>query len=228
MNSRRKLEWFCALLFLIALVSFLSWFLWKTGALDRLDSLEHIQEVIDDCAPWSHGAFFLLQLSGVIIAPIPSNFMAMAGGACFGLLPGFLMTFCAVTLGSFLTFSLARALGREWVQKFVSRKISDRYLSLMERKRDSFLVLVFLFPFFPDDLICILAGLTDIPRKRFVLIVLLTRHWGLFVASALGGSLTGIPVFLFPLLVLVGIGMFLLGMKYGDLIEEKILNRFEK
>lgn len=72
------------------------------------------------------------------------------------------------------------------MEQLVSRKVADKYLELIQRKRDIFLILVFLFPFFPDDLICILAGLTDIPLRRFVVIVLFTRPWGLLVSCALG------------------------------------------
>ncbi len=50
------------------------------------------------------------------------------------------------------------------------QRVADKYLEVIRRKRDIFLILVFLFPFFPDDLICILAGLTDIPLHRFFLI----------------------------------------------------------
>ncbi len=51
-----------------------------------------------------------------------------------------------------------------------------------------FLTLAFLFPFFPDDLLCILAGLSSLSFRCFAVIVLLARPWGLLFASALGGA----------------------------------------
>lgn len=228
MKSRHSWQWIAALTATILLLAFLSLFLWKTDALSRFSSLEAIKDFLNSYAPWSQLIFFLLQLSSVIVAPVPSNLTAMAGGACFGLVQGFLMTFVAVNMGSFITFSLARILGHNWVERLVSRKLSDKYLNLIQRKRDSFLVLVFLFPFFPDDLICILAGLTDIPFRRFVLIVLLTRHWGLLAASAIGNSLFSIPSWLLPLLGIAGLLLFAFGLKYGDTIEDWILSRIKK
>ncbi|MCI6364383.1 VTT domain-containing protein [Intestinimonas butyriciproducens] len=71
--------------------------------------------------------------------------------------PAFLLTWAAVALGSLVVFCLARTLGQKFVERFVSEKVSERYLGLMKRKRDVFLCLVFLFPFFPDDIICILV-----------------------------------------------------------------------
>ncbi len=63
--------------------------------------------------PYSHLCFFLIQFLSVILAPIPSNISALAGGVLFGTWVSFLLTFSAVTAGSLLVFSLARGLGRE-------------------------------------------------------------------------------------------------------------------
>ena len=198
---------------------------WAAGRLG-ITSLEGAVLLIRSAAPWSCLSFLLLQLSSVVLAPIPSNLMATVGGACFGFPLGFAMTFCSVTFGSLLTFTLSRRLGRRWAHRMVEEKLSERYLGLLQRKRDSFLVLVFLLPFFPDDLICILAGLTDIPFRRFALIVVLTRHWGLMLASLAGAELFTAPVWVLPLLGLVGVLLFAAGLRWGDALEAVILRRF--
>ena len=78
-----------------------------------------------------------------------------------------------------------------------------------------FLALVFLFPFFPDDLICILAGLTDIPLSRFFVICLFTRPWGLLVACGVGSSTLVIPLWGMILLGLAGSKMLEAGRQVG-------------
>ena len=128
--------------------------------------------------------------------------------------------------GSLLVFLLARALGQSFADRLVSRAISDKYLSIVRAKTDTFLILAFLLPFFPDDLLCILAGLTAISTPRFLVIVVLTRPWGLLVASALGGATLTLPLWAMVLLGIIGVAVFLLGMKYGDRWEESILKKF--
>ena len=76
-------------------------------------------------------------------------------------------------------------------------------------------------------MLCILAGLTDLSFRRFALIVLLTRPWGLLFASALGGSTLGLPPWVMAPIALVGAALFLLGMKYGDKMEEMLLRRLK-
>ncbi len=191
-------------------------------------SAESIRDWVDQFSPWGEAAFFLLQLLSVVLAPIPSNVTAVAGGLLFGTLMSFVLTALAVSAGSCIVFALARFFGQSFAQRFVSEKLSDRYLDLIERKRDTFLVLTFLFPFFPDDLLCILAGLTDIPFRRFAIIALCTRPWGLLAACALGGSAFSVPPWAILPAALVLAVLFYLGLKYGDRIEAELVARFRR
>lgn len=202
--------------------------LWRSGFFEVISSEEALQAYIEDCAPWSHLAFFGVQLVSVILAPIPSNITAAVGGVLFGTLPAFLLTWGAVVVGSMAVFLLARMLGQRFVSGFVGKKVSDKYLDLIRRKRDMFLLLAFLFPFFPDDILCILAGLTEISWKRFLLLCLIARPWGLLVASAVGGSALDIPLWGMVILGIIGVTVFVLAMKYSERIEAAIMNKLKK
>lgn len=202
--------------------------LYLTGFFEAARSQDGIRAYIEGCAPWSHLAFWGIQLVSVVVAPIPSNITALAGAILFGTLPAFLLTWSAVTLGSVIVFFLARALGQDFAARFVSRKLSTKYLDIIRRKRDAFLFLAFLFPFFPDDLLCILAGLTDLSWRRFLLLCILARPWGLLVACAVGGSVLAIPLWAMAALGVAGVVIFILAMKYGDRLQDKLLERFKK
>jgi uncharacterized membrane protein YdjX (TVP38/TMEM64 family) len=212
----------------IAILAGSAWALYATGFFQAARSPEALGEYISRCTPWSHLAYFGIQLISVVIAPIPSNITAAAGAFLFGLWPSFLLTWGAVAAGSAIVFMLARLLGQKFAGQFVSKKLSDRYLDVIRRKRDVFLLLAFLFPFFPDDLLCILAGLTDISFKRFFLLVIAARPWGLLVACMVGSATVSIPLWGMALLGAAGLAVFLLAMKYGDKLEDAIMKRFEQ
>lgn len=224
----KRYTWTLTLIVTIALLGGGGLFLWQTGFFQAATSLDGMREYIQNFAPFSHLIYFLIQFASVVIAPIPSNITALAGGVLFGVWVSFFITAIAVIGGSTLVFLLARVLGRSFADRLVSKKVSERYLDIIRRKRDIFLILVFLFPFFPDDLICILAGLTDISFPRFLTLVTLTRPWGLLVASAVGGSVIAIPIWGMILIGVVGLTAFLVVMKYGDQWEKALLNRFQK
>lgn len=198
-------------------------FLYQTGFF-AIKTPEGLRIYIESFAPYSHLCFFGVQFLSVVLAPIPSNITAAAGGVLFGTWMSFLLTFSAVVAGSALVFALARSLGRPFADQFVSRRISEKYLGVIQAKADMFLLLALLFPFFPDDILCILAGLTSIPAKRFLTIVLVARPWGLLFASALGGASLNVPVYGMVAIGLAGLGIFLLGLKYGSAVEQWVLS----
>lgn len=202
-------------------------FLYQTGFFAASSSMEGLREYIDRFAPYSHLCLFFVQFLSVVLAPIPSNVTSVAGGLLFGTWPSFFLTYAAVVAGSLLVFTLARGLGQDFADRLVSRKLSEKYQAVLETKAPVFLTLAFLFPFFPDDILCILAGVTRISWQHFLAIVLLTRPWGLLFACALGGSTISLPWWGMALIGAAGLGLFLLGMKYGDRIEAAVLTRLQ-
>ena len=223
-NRGKILIWALA----IAILGGSVWALYATGFFQAAGSPETLGEYIVRCAPWSHLAYFGIQLVSVVVAPIPSNLTAAAGAYLFGLWPSFLLTWGAVALGSAIVFILARVLGQKFAGQFVGEKLSERYLDVIRRKRDVFLLLAFLFPFFPDDLLCILAGLTDISFKRFFLLVVIARPWGLLAACMVGSATVSIPWWGMVLMGAAGLAVFLLAMRYGDRLEDAVMKRLER
>ena len=86
-----------------------------------------------------------------------------------------------------------------------------------------FLFLTLLFPFFPDDALCILAGLTSIPTARFFLIMAVARPWGLAVAALVGSGAIRLPVWGWCALFVAMCAVFFFAMKYSAQIEEALL-----
>lgn len=223
-QQKRNWLWAAAIL---ALLVFLLLFLWRTDFFSSVRSLEDMRAYIRQFSPFSYGIFFLVQLASVILAPIPSNATSLAGAALFGTLPAFLLTYGAVFLGSLAVFRLVRSLGRPFVERFVQRESMEKYMALIERKQDAFFAVAFLLPGFPDDILCFLAGLTDMPFRRFALMVLLFRPWGLLVSCAVGGSALQLPLWALLALCAAGVGVFLAAMKFGDRWEEALLRRLK-
>jgi len=219
---RRLAAGITALLFALLL-----WGLWSSGFFDARTASD-MRAYLRRFSSCSHLVFFLIQLASVILAPIPSNLTAAVGGLLFGVCSAFLLTTAAVLLGSVIVFQLARTLGRPFAERLISRGNWEKYAGPIRRRREAFLFLAFLLPFFPDDILCIMAGLTDIPLRTFLLLAVLGRPWGLLAACAFGGCTRAIPAWGMALLGLLGAAVFFLAMRHSGKLEDTILNRLRQ
>ena len=196
--------------------------LYKNGWFERIGSVEELRALIDEAGAFAGIVFFLLQMLTVIVAPIPSNVTMMAGALALGFWSSLLLGIAAIWAGSMIMFLLSRRLGQRAVQGFIDRSVMEKYLPLIEEKQDMFLFLTLLFPFFPDDMLCILAGLTSIPMGRFAAIMLLARPWGLIFAALLGSGMLSLPPWGWAVLTLVLGAVFVLAMRYSRQIEDRL------
>ena len=71
----------------------------------------------------------------------------------------------------------------------VGEKALNKGLKLIEGKDKTLFSLMFLLPFFPDDMLCFAAGLTNIKAREFVSIVIVTRFVSVFVSSLSIGNM---------------------------------------
>ena len=194
MNRKKIIRIILAALAVAALLASGGCALWKNGFFEKINSVEALREVIAGAGVWA-GAVYLAMILGVL----------------------------AVIAGSVIVFLAARALGRNAVQRFLDKGVMEKYLPIIEEKQDMFLFLTMLFPFFPDDALCMLAGLTKIPLGRFVAIMALARPWGLVVAALLGSGSLSLPVWAWAVIGGAGLLIFVFAMKYSAQIEEALL-----
>jgi uncharacterized membrane protein YdjX (TVP38/TMEM64 family) len=192
----------------------------SSGILDNMTSIEALRDYIQGFGKDAYIVFFLIQLLSVIIAPIPSHISTLAGAAIFGMWASFIISWTAIAAGSVIVFILARKFGKPFVDKIISARISDRYKGLITPGRgETVLALLLFLPFFPDDALCFLAGISRIKPVRFLLIMLVTRPWGILAASALGSSEMVLKWWACGALVLI---LFFV-IKNHDAIEKRII-----
>ena len=121
--------------------------------------------------------FILIQVIQVVIPIIPGGVSCLASVVLFGPLPGFLYSYVGICLGSVIGFFLGRFYGKPFVLAVTKPKTYEKYQKFLQKdkKFEIFFLIAMLLPAFPDDLICMLAGLTNMRVKKFLLILLLAK-----------------------------------------------------
>jgi len=133
--------------------------------------------------------FIVLQVLQVVFAPVPGEATGFIGGFLFGTWQGFLYSTVGLTVGSILNFGIGRFLG----DRFVRRMIPSSRLEQMDRfvKHQGVIILfiLFVFPGFPKDYLCLFLGLSAMPFSVFLLITAVGRMPGTLMLSLQGASL---------------------------------------
>ena len=139
----------------------------------------------------SEWLFVAIQVLQVVIAPIPGQAAAFAGGFLFGFWKGWGLTTLGLVLGSFIAMVLARLLGMGLVRKVVPDSIIQRFDKVISEGGYMTFFMIFLLPALPDDAVCFLAGLTKLKILPLSVVCLLGRAPGMAVLSLAGAGFAG-------------------------------------
>lgn len=221
MNRKKVLTWAGWIAAAAALIVFIL-YAWQAGWFALFSDSARLQSAVAETGPWAPFVFFLLQFAQVLAAPIPGNVTTLVGGALFGLGKSFLISTLAVLSGSCVAFALSRRFGMALVRRFVPSDVIDKYMELLRGRSTLILALMFLFPAFPDDMLCFLAGLSPIRFPAFIVLTILTRPWGLLGSSVIGSGTLSMPWWGWGILVVLAAAAFFISAKYGTIIEDKL------
>ena len=225
MNRKNILRAILLVVPIAAALGILYWILRANGYLDIFSSSDALQDYISSFGIWAPAIFFTLQIIQVVISPIPGNVTTLVGGALFGFFPALIYSTIAIFFGSMLCFFLARILGKPLVYKLISPKVADKYLVVLAKKQRLTLALLFLFPFFPDDALCLLAGLTGYRTGWFAGMILITRPWGLIFSALVGSGTIVLPIWGWALLIALAGAVLILSVRFGNRIEDWLLEK---
>ncbi|HEX2914466.1 MAG TPA: TVP38/TMEM64 family protein [Chloroflexia bacterium] len=207
------------LLLVIAALYFLPSQLTSDWLGNTFSSAAALKEYILSFGPWAPLIFFLIQFVQVIVSPIPGSVTTLAGGALFGAIPSFLLSGSGTVAGSLVAFYLARIFGQKLVSRLVGKKIYERYNGFFSGKFVVGLFLMFIFPFFPDDALCLLAGLSTMRLGIFLLLQLLGRLPGVFLTTLVGSGVINLSLWQWIILGLLSLVVAAVYLKYSEQFE---------
>ena len=221
--KRHTITVLCLFLFLLVLVggTVLFW--------DSLTSLvtdpAAFQSQIRGYGLWGQLVFIALMAAQVVLAPIPGHPFEVAGGYCFGILGGTLLTSLGAALGSLVAFFISRFFGAKVVKMFYSEEKLQKVFFLKANKKQNVLTLfVFLLPGVPKDMLAYFMGVTEMRFGTFILISTVGRLPGILIA-VLGGAAVGardplLIALFFVLLVALAVPLTVLSKKRSKATEQ--------
>ena len=185
--NRNFLRLFVVLGFLLTL--FLAYSVYQIGYAELLVSTK---EVLSKAGVWGPILLILIQMIQVIYPIIPGGLTMVVGQIIFGIGWGFVYGFIGITIGSIINFFLARKFGKTFARAFVREETYQKYHDWITKgKRFDYLVAIaLLLPGFPDDFLCMVAGLTNMTFRKFLIIYFTCKPLTLFFYGTGGAKVT--------------------------------------
>ncbi|HCI6871814.1 TPA: TVP38/TMEM64 family protein [Klebsiella variicola subsp. variicola] len=197
--DRRRLRRARLALAVVAVAGLAAWWWFPGGrtflqqSLTALASLDP-QQVRGFLAAWGPQAAlvsFALMILQAIVAPLPAFLITLANAALFGAFWGGALSWFSAMVGAGLCFCIARALGREVVEKLTGRAVLRSVDGYFTRFGPQTILVCRLLPFVPFDPVSYAAGLTSLRFWPFMLATGVGQLPATIVYSWAGSLLTG-------------------------------------
>lgn len=169
-------------------------------------------------------ALFGLQFAQIFLIIIPGEPIEVLAGMCYGGIGGLIFITISVFITTTIVFLAVRKFGRRFVYSFCSKekidKIENSKLFKNPKKIEFIMLILFLIPGTPKDLIVYIAGLLPLKPIRFILISTFARIPSVISSTFAGSNLVAgnwqFSVIIYAVtFLIVGIIIF-------------IINRFDK
>ena len=183
-------------------------------------SQDQLQQYIKGYGILAPLVFIAIQILQVIIAPIPGNITTLASGAIFGVFNGFIYGITGIIIGSIIAYWLARFLGKPLVVKLIGKNTYNKYADTFIGRSFVVLLTVFLFPFFPDDALCLIAGVSNIKFGLFLILVIVGRSPSVLLTSYIGAGVITLQLWQWILIAVISFTLIGLSFKFGSKIEK--------
>lgn len=202
----------------------------STGVWQKINSIEKIRKIVESGGIFSSLIFILLQILQTTILQIPAIVVTLAGTLIFGRWHAFFLSYIAVLIGSIIMFWLGRKAGRKLLNMFITEDKMNMWAERLSRGKYVFFLMM-LFPLFPDDILCLVAGFTNMSFRYFFWTNVIARGVGIgctvFFGSGAIIPFHGWGLIVWGIILIVVALLFYFSLKFKDKID-KFLNGFEK
>ncbi len=232
-ENNHKFIWRLFFVLLILLIVFVGGYfiLRRTGLWEYVNSIEKIQAIVEKGGVFSSLIFILLQILQTTILQIPSIIVTAAGAIIFGKWSAFLLSFVSIMIGSIIMFWIGRKFGRKFLYWLAGSDSGDKWIERMSHGKYLFFLMM-IFPLFPDDILCVVAGTTNMSFNFFFWTNVLARGVGIattvFFASGDVIPFAGWGLVVWVVIALLVMFLFYVSIRYQDKIDEYLSTAFNK
>lgn len=138
---------------------------------------------------------FGLELAQVILAILPGEPIEILAGICYGPIWGTIFLMVSVFIVTCLIYFLVKKFGRDFIYEFFPKekvdKLENSKLLKDEKKIELVMIILFLIPGTPKDLLVYIGALLPMKSSRFIAISTLLRFPSIISSTIAGDNILG-------------------------------------
>lgn len=194
------------------------------------EKITQLIALIEGAGGWAMAVYVFVQILQVVILPLPAVVCYVPGTYIWG--PGMatLLASIGVLIGALICYVLGRLCGRRIVEWIAGKEVTDKYADYLGKKGKLLFVMMQILPFFPDDILCLVAGLTKMNFPFFLVTMILVRPAIVAVYCYMGSGelipFEGWGIGVWVAIFAVCIVLAALSFKYQDQIEGWLKRKF--
>lgn len=235
MSRKTKIKVFKIILAILVLTLFIGIITYLFPVMKDLSSIEGqiaFKEKVDNSGMFGLLSLFGLQVAQIFLIIVPGEPIEILAGMCYGGFWGTIFIMVSAFIISTTIFFLVRKFGRKFVYDFCDEKkvakIENSNLFHNPKKIELIMLILFLIPGTPKDLLVYIAGLLPIKPIRFILISSLARFPSVISSTLAGENLAignwKMSIILYAIIfILVAIIVFIINKFDKDKITEKAM-----
>ena len=208
-------------LILIYLVYFV---LVKTNLLSQITSFDDLRQLIIGFGGWGILCYIIINILQCIIIPVPTTLTVLVGTAIYGPAIAFIYATIGVIIGSSISFIIGRYCSKPVIYWIFGKEKVEKYQNILNKRAELILFLTLTLPFFPDDLICMIAGVSNIKYFKFLIISIFARGVGLATISFFGSGkiipFSGWGIAVWAVIAIGVVSLLILAFKKRDKIKQ--------
>ena len=136
---------------------------------------------------------FGLELAQIVLAILPGEPIEILAGICFGPIWGTIFLMISVFIVTCIIYFLVKKFGRDFIYEFFPKekvnKLENSKLFKDEKKIELVMIILFLIPGTPKDLLVYIGGLLPIKTSRFLAISTLLRFPSIISSTIAGANI---------------------------------------
>ena len=177
-------------------------------------NVDAVVDYIRSYGPYAMAISFALMVFSSVVAPLPAFLITFSNAAIFGWWQGAILSWSSAMAGAALCFFIARALGRDTVERFAGRGALAGVEDYFTKYGSRTILICRLLPFVSFDAVSYFAGLTPVTFLSFFIATGIGQLPATVVYSYVGGMLTGgVKYFVTALLCIFALSILVMIIK---------------